>query len=952
MKFEQLVVLLPCSSLEDLSLNREAAEAEELLSAWSALYHPVLVGAAGNTPQWFQAGGPPPDLTDKLIILPDCCESQLPPDWLSEAEAAGAAVVRGKNREQMVAAALAYLDEIPPVEPQLAADFLALGVCHLLVELLTRQLRYMSNLDEGQFRQRTLTAAEQALTGDNEAARDSLRSAYDLLTESREYFYPVEAHLLDLTLVAPTTLGVSLRSELSKPRPTNLLISGKTLAEMATAEPETLTLLQDGLQKQTAVIIGGEWDEQELPLLPLEAILAQLRRGLASYETHLGCRPTIFGRRRFGLTPALPHLLHKLGFVGALHFTLEDGRFPSGNQSKIRWEGVDGTPLEALARLPIDATQADAFFRLPETLGQTMDLDHAATVVFAHWPGQSSVWYEDVRRMADYSSALGRIESMTDYFHSTEYSGQTARHSADQYRSPYLRQDVAAGRRNPISRWVSYYSRRALVEAAATLETLAQLVTSRRQREGQLRDRLFQEIEDARVGTESAEGDLDWRLHAFLETAKKSLSEALARPNAESQNGCLVLNPWSFSQRRAVDVSELKHPPAQGGAVWMAGQADATKTAIVDLPAMGFAWLEAGPEPPPPPPVPARKKRGQKQEETPPLAEGNILRNDFFQVELHPVTGTIKSIRDFVRRENRLAQQIAFRSARPMRTAQGGRGDDEEAHYTVMAADEIRVVSPGPLVGQIVSRGRLLDLEGQIVARFVQTLRLERGSRVLELDLELDPIREPEADPWNSYYGLRFAWGSDTMDLYRSVHLGSVSSGIAQVEAPQFIDLREEKIRTTILTGGLPYHRRFGLRRLDTLVIVRGESARRFRMGIGVDLPYPVPAALGLLTPEVVLREVPSPLAPSGWLFHVSAKNVVATAWEPVVSEDRATGVRVRLLETEGRRTQAVLRALRPVKTARKTDFASPSPVELPVADDQVTIEIGPHEWAEVEVSF
>lgn len=952
MKFEQLVVLLPCNSLEDLSLNREAAEAEQLLSAWSALYHPVLLGTTGNTPQWFQAGGPPPDLTDKLIILPDCCESLLPPDWLSEADAAGTAVIRGKNRAQMIDAALGYLDEIPPVDPQLATDFLALGVCHLLVELLTRQLRYMSNLDEGQFRERTLAAAEEALKGDNETARESLRSAFDLLTESREYFYPVEAHLLDLTLVAPTTLGISLRSELSKPRPANLLISGKTLAEMAKAEPETLAMLQEAVQKQTATIIGGEWDEQELPLLPLEAILVELRRGLASYETHLGCRPTIFGRRRFGLTPALPQLLHKLGFIGTLHFTLEDGRFPTGNQSKIRWEGLDGTPLEALARLPLDATRSEAFFRLPETLGQTMDLDHAATLVFAHWPGQSSVWYEDLRRMADYSSALGRIESMADYFHSTEYSGQTTRHTADQYRSPYLRQDVAAGRANPISRWVRYYGRRALVEAASTVETLAQLVAPRQRGECPSRDRLFQEIEDARVNSSPDEGDLDARLQACLEEAKKSLSQALARPNAKAQNGCLVINPWSFPQRQTLDVSELKHPPAQGGAVWMAGQAEGKKTAVVDLPAMGFAWLEAGPEPPPPPPTPLRKKKGQKSEELPPLAEGNILRNDFFQVELNPVTGTIKSVRDFIRRENRLAQQIAYRSPRPFRASQGGLGDDEEAHYTVMAVDEIRVVSPGPLVGQTVSRGRLLDLEGQIVARFVQTLRLQRGSRVLELDLELDPVREPEADPWNSYYGLRFAWGSDTMDLYRSVHLGSVSSEIAQVEAPQFIDLREEKIRTTILTGGLPYHRRFGLRKLDTLLIVRGESARRFRLGIGVDLPYPVPAALGLLAPEVVLREAAPPLAPSGWLFHVNAKNVVATAWEPVVSEDRATGVRVRLLETEGRPTQVVLRALRPVKTARKTDLASPDPLELPIADDQVTIEIGAHEWVEVEVSF
>ena len=36
MKFDQLLVLLPCHSLEDFTLQREPAEAEQLLSAWCA----------------------------------------------------------------------------------------------------------------------------------------------------------------------------------------------------------------------------------------------------------------------------------------------------------------------------------------------------------------------------------------------------------------------------------------------------------------------------------------------------------------------------------------------------------------------------------------------------------------------------------------------------------------------------------------------------------------------------------------------------------------------------------------------------------------------------------------------------------------------------------------------------------------------------------------------------
>ena len=50
MKFDRLVALLPCQSLEDFDLERQEEDAEQLLSAWSALWHPALLAAARPSP--------------------------------------------------------------------------------------------------------------------------------------------------------------------------------------------------------------------------------------------------------------------------------------------------------------------------------------------------------------------------------------------------------------------------------------------------------------------------------------------------------------------------------------------------------------------------------------------------------------------------------------------------------------------------------------------------------------------------------------------------------------------------------------------------------------------------------------------------------------------------------------------------------------------------------------
>jgi alpha-mannosidase len=174
------------------------------------------------------------------------------------------------------------------------------------------------------------------------------------------------------------------------------------------------------------------------------------------------------------------------------------------------------------------------------------------------------------------------------------------------------------------------------------------------------------------------------------------------------------------------------------------------------------------------------------------------------------------------------------------------------------------------------------------------------------------------------------------------------------IEAPHYIEVRAEKSRTAILTGGWPYHRRVGPRMLDSLLVVRGETARHFELAIGVGLAHPAHAALDLLAPVVVVPGTAAPAAPGGigWLFHLDVKNIVATHWQPLHEDQTNVGFRVRLLEVEGRAGSAQLRACKPMTTARQIDFQGQTLTDLSVAGDCVSFDCAAYEWIEIEARW
>lgn len=917
MKFSELAVLLPCHSLEDFPIYHGGQEADQLLAAWCVLWHPLLLANAGSLPAWHRIDVLP-EAGPGLYTLAAFYGERLSRDWTDRTRGAGGHVILAADRTTALEQALAAMEPgSSSLDGELIADFLALGFCKLQVELLTRQMRYSMYLDESQFANETLAAAKAASEGNEPEARSHLVQSFEALNEARKHFYPVEFYLLDITLAADNTLGAGLERDLKNAQPKNLLAPLDTVAKMA-ADPQLWPAVLRAVEAGTLGLIGGEPCELELPLLPLETALESLSAGAARYESLIGWRPRVFGRRRAGLWPALPQLLSKLGYQGALHFTLDDGRFPLASQAKTRWEGVDSSVIDVFGRLPADAAQSETFLGLSRKIADSMDNDHVATLALAHWPGATSPWFDDLRRIAAHSPVLGKFVLLDEYFSQTDMPGRLSKFTPDEYRTPYLKQVVVRGQADPISTCVQAHDKEAMRLTRRSLEMMLAVVSG---------------VATPTTGDQDSSGDD----HALGELAERIAQKLSARGVDGQKPGTLVLNPLSAASNVAIGGANAS-PAAESA------ESPGPAPQVVNVPAMGFAWTQS--------------QNTASAKSAKPIATENVLRNEYCEVTVGKATGGIQSIFSFSRRGNQLSQQIALRES----AAQADTYDwaaRSEAIYTSMQAESLETMVSTPAMGEIVSRGQLIHPDGHRMGGFRQTTRMWAGSPVIEIDIQLSDLVELRADPWNSYYAARFAWPDPTAELYRGVSLGRHRTELTRFEAPEYITIENESGSATILTAGLPYHRRSDDRMLDSLLVVRGESARAFRVAIAVDLPHAAAAAQALQAPSVTSATAGGfeKLA-TGWFFHVGARHVIATDWSPVLADAepgkeqaqrRVRGFQSRLLETEGRPGRVAVRAPRALTHARQMDYLGQTLLEVPVEDDKIWLDFAAYEWIAVE---
>lgn len=849
----RIIVFLPCHSLDDFPTWLGDPECDDLLAAWTAAWDPRLVAASGRVPAWASVESPPGNDVEVLGIVTAHCDDRLA-GLIDPASTPGSRWVRrAGGREETVRQSLVALglpdDDVAPPDAVVAggpdgrrtvaaADFHAFGLAWLLGELLARRMRSNTGLASAPFtgrdgdppadglEARLVSAARSWVAGDRDDAAAGLAECFGHLEAARARYYPVDLWLVDVVLLAETTLGRRLAQELESPVPGALVAEGRIVEHLAKTDPSLTARLRAACESGRIAPAGGRYEEQPLDGCLPETIRDSLLHGHAVWRRALGAVPSTFAQTTGGWSAFLPQVLAQFGYTGVIWNLFDGTSLPDPGTGRIRWEGSGGECLDGIARPPLDARRSSTILQLPGRIGDAIDHDHTAVVSFAHHAGLASRWFDDLRRAASWSTALGTFVTPDELFRRTAGSGTTVAWEPDSY---------------PVSR----------------------------------------PPEPPTSGGGAFADPIAPRVEAARAEAKRIVA------------GRQVLAGLAGRAPRAVVPAGTPAPAAT---------APAKKRGLFGGVARGLFGGGAD--------------------------ERLVLQNDFLRLRVHPTTGGILSLRRPADRGNRLSQHVALRTTRPPPPAGAPWEDPQErSEYVALAADAVERSGEST----VESRGRIVDRRGATLATASQRVTLLPDLPLARLDLDVTVAQPGHERIAERYLACRFAWNeNDDPDLRRGLHGQSVATERTLLTAPHFLALhqsRSDAPDVVIVTGGLPWHLRSTPHTLDSLLLAGDGTKGTFSLAVGIGPQLPWNLALDLLA-----GIAPGSRPPGGPT--TAADNVRITWQGPVLDAGRTVGVRVGIVESEGRGGDVTVDWGFEIAAARFADVLG-----RPVAGREVTLD-------------
>jgi alpha-mannosidase len=914
----------------------------EASAAWvaaTAPWHPALLAQADDLPRLEDIAIPPDPQAGDLFLVAFGLLAGLDEETLQRAESLGVPIIQAsEDRLATVQAILARSPEpsisIDPADP-VARDFLALGASHWWLRDLTNAMGHVETLSHSNLLREAVNGAKAWRAGDPTAATNRLRASFELITEARERFYPLDGYILDLCLLDPATPPDQLASVLEHHTPVTLLAPAMAIEFLANREPDRAQQLRDAISEGWADVVGGAYSEVDEPFLPWASLAWQFRKGAQTYRRHLDDRNVeTLARRRFGLYPQLPQVARRFGLRFAIYGALDSGRFPIPLDAKRLWASPDGTTLESIIRSPIAADRPVEGAKLAWRIGKTMRDDPSSTLAMAHWPSPVAAWFEDFRRTAAYSPTLSRWVTVHDFFHRSDRPFEDLKPALDDYAPAYLAQAAARRDLSPIATRATHLRDRSGIDAYISIHALASsLAESEAEPVGP-------DLEDA---LETGRRDLAVEIEAKGRIEAGHLARRIAGEGTGGRPGYLVLNPIGVARRARVLLADAAPDLRSEGPLRVAQYTEEGVWAIVDLPPFGYAWIP-------------RESKADRL-----VAPASIvsirdrtLSNESMTVAIDPTTGGIRGLQSIGEETARLGQQL---------TIGGLVGSDGKAALSKMRGATFTADYGGPALAQAVTTGTIHDpKDDRRLASFRQQFRLWAGRPTLEIEIQLsdlDPAwlaKIAEGDPWTHHLACRWAWPDPQSTLRRTALLAPMATESERPETPEAFDITSRLRRTALLFGGLAYHRRQGARMLDTILVAGSETARTFHLGVALDLEHTFPATLDLASPAFVVPTDAGPprSGPTGWLLQVDHKAVAIVRLEFTsnAGERGAPGLIVDLIETAGKPARCKLRAYRDPSRARQVDGHGDHIVDLPLEGDAALVDLTPYEIARVELSL
>lgn len=929
--FDECCVLIPVSTLEDFPSDSSDCDARSLLAAWTVLWHPRLLAQTEQIPIWHRADAPPEPIGQRLFTVPNPSLKMLPDGYQLRAQQTEEACwVTGDSRDAMLGKL--NLESCPPLSDGSRTvteqDFFAAAYASLQIQVMTRRLRYTSNLDEIHLQNRLVAAAKAFTEGKAEDAIAALHDVFDCLAEERDHYFSSDPHLVDLVLTSESTLEslLELASQIAarttthdqdahqdaegdpeiKQAPINLLVDADLCQTLANSTDPRADTLKELLKSETIGWAGGGppnnicLDAMTLP--QAESTFIDSHRQI---EESIGITPPVYGRFS-GTTPSdLTATLARIGYCGMIPIDFAGGR-GFGDEAKVIMQSAAGD-LEALTAKPIDAASDAAFLNLGAKLGEAIDSGEIATALLAHWPGKACDSFADLQCIASWSLSLGRFWTLADYFREGEHpyhNGNLSASSPDA--AEWLSTLIASGTPQPIEAAAEKFRHELVAERNKLLVGMTRLTSG---------------------NTDSADTDsADTDSPAPGTELAKAMGFTTRETTQKGDRGgsdILLLNPHSNGLRTRVTVTG--NPPPKADHIFATSrEGNATET-TVDVPGCGFVLLRQSDSKTKSKGGIGARLRKSLLGGVKPIAEERLLTNEFMEIAISAETGGIAGIYSGGARGNRFSMRLVRCSPLPSDSKKSTPGEE-----TQMRCTGHRIVTTNGAIGTLETSGELIDSSSEaILAHFTLRYSLSRGSRTLRVAGNIDVVQEVKGEPWDNYYAIRAAVANESSVCRALIRDKMHRPGSRRVVSPLGVVLDEAERQTLICSNGSAFHRRVGNRFLDTLVAVPGDTKASFSINYGMDVPNPVNAARELLTgPEQVAVSGSENAPTSGWLIHTSPRDLLVSQLKIDRSEDGRLYAVIRLVQTKSQQCKASLRFLRDVESAYMMTGKLGAPIE------------------------
>lgn len=873
---QRSVFVIPTSSLDDLPNHLGADIAADFLTAWTATWDPRLLQAMAGVPETKRADGHSLDLENALIVCPNLSREKVDQPLRERLQLGNCELVES-NGESRDAVASKILNAVGIVaddsnRPLLLEDFYALGYAILQVQILARKLRYSYNVDWIVFTEQILNAARASVTGDAEETERWLQVCFDSISQERDRYCSQQAYILNVVMLAESTLGKSLVRQLAKPHPMSLVASASLLANLRENNDEAWSILQNRLAEGSLAIAGGLDRERPHPFLNGASLYREFARGQRAYA-QLGLpTPTTFTRFAPGSICNEPTLLNQFGYRGVLLAAWSGGSVPHKDQAKIRWQQTsDGPAVDGVLGHVLDASNPESIFGLAAEFAKQMDYHQVPTLILAHWPDSECAAFADLKRVTERTHALGKFHQCNSYFAKTGVP-----YSYDSFSASAFRLPIAADcqEQNQLHRTMvlhaqlsarldrivgMYWQWRNVIDSANAhaVESLDQawhaIVP--------LCDRIDQVFDDLKHGgceaaLQQAASDCDAAQQLICDAIRIYLDST-----PEAQHGYLVVNPASHSQRIFIDNVPGRIDPQSSSRIHACDYLGGTSQAIIDLPPYGFvryrtdassaatsvsasAMNQTNTEAGVRAPTLWQRVSGIRTG----IADKNgSLANEFMEVQIDPRRGHLKSIFIANKRGSRLSGMLSMVSA-PFSIDK----KLDENQFIDLADVQMRVVRNSSLMGCIEVTGVAKDAAGQ---RSTVTIRysLWKGSRYVDID-----VIASDCDVQRRYFVWRTAWQNESAIL--SVWQNGAKS---KLNAPlqnaiELIELDDAEHRIYVAAHGMAVHKRLGSRFLGSVLPVDQNGNSVARLSLGLDWPRPLATALDQLDRPWVIEPKPS----------------------------------------------------------------------------------------------